>query len=201
MIQRQYLTGHVETECPCRKVNCHYCHDTGEHQFIEGQHKEECLKFPLPCHNKCEVGTVPREDMEKHRESCQLEIIECSNDCGEKLERRSLTNHLEIECLRRTVNCQYCHDMGECQFIEGQHKEKCLEFPLPCPNNCGEGTIPRKSMGLHRLECLLEIIQCRYHDVGCDAQMARKDQEKHENDEMQDHLIKTASMLTEVQCD
>ena len=39
MMQRQYLTSHVETDCPCRKVNCQYCHDRGQHQFIEGQHK------------------------------------------------------------------------------------------------------------------------------------------------------------------
>ena len=49
MIGQQYLTSHVETECPRRKVNCQYCHDTGEHQFIEGQHKEECPKLPVPC--------------------------------------------------------------------------------------------------------------------------------------------------------
>ena len=72
MIQRQYLTSHVETECPRRKVNCKYCHDTGEHQFIEGQHKEECPKVPLLCPNKCEVGSVPREEMEAHRRSVLL---------------------------------------------------------------------------------------------------------------------------------
>ena len=77
MIERLYLTSHVETECPCRKVNCQYCDDTGEHQFIEGQHKEECPKFLLPCPNKCEVGSVPREDMEAHRKECPLEMIQC----------------------------------------------------------------------------------------------------------------------------
>ena len=82
MIERQYLTSHVETECPRRKVNCQYCHDTGEHQFIEGQHKEECPKLPLPCPNKCEFGSVPREDMEMHRKICQLEIIECPKSVG-----------------------------------------------------------------------------------------------------------------------
>ena len=198
MIQRQYLTGHVETECPHRQVNCQYCRDTGEHQFIEGQHKEECPKLPLPCPNKCEVGTVPREDMEKHREECQLEIINCSNDCGEKLERQSLTNHLETKCPCRKVDCQYCHDTGEHQFIEGQHKEECVKFPLRCPNNCEEETIPREDMEVHRKECPLEIIQCKYHGVGCDAWMTRKDQEKHEDDEMQEHLMKTTSMLTDV---
>ena len=38
MLQRQYLTSHVETECPCYKIDCQYCHITGEHQFIEGEH-------------------------------------------------------------------------------------------------------------------------------------------------------------------
>ena len=78
MIQRRYLSPHVETECPCRKVNCQYCHHTGEYQFIEGQHKKECSKVPLPCPNKCNmVSTVLREDMEAHRKECPLEIIQC----------------------------------------------------------------------------------------------------------------------------
>ena len=75
MIQRRYLTSHVETECPRFRVNCQYCHDTGEHQFIEGQQKEECPKLPLPCSNMCEVENIPREDMEAHRRECPLEMI------------------------------------------------------------------------------------------------------------------------------
>ena len=32
----------------CHEASCRYCHDKGEHQFIDGQHKEECFKFPYP---------------------------------------------------------------------------------------------------------------------------------------------------------
>ena len=32
-LQRQYLTGHVEDERVRRKVDCQYCHITGEHRF------------------------------------------------------------------------------------------------------------------------------------------------------------------------
>ena len=35
--------------------------------------------------------------MAKHKEECNLEIINCSNDCGEKLERRYLFIHIETE--------------------------------------------------------------------------------------------------------
>ena len=59
MIQRRCLNSHNETECPRFKINCQYCHNTGEHKFIEGQHKDEYPKLPLPCPNKCEVGSVP----------------------------------------------------------------------------------------------------------------------------------------------
>ena len=199
MIERQYLTSHVKTKCPCRKVNCQYCHDTGEHQFIEGQHKEECPKLPLPCPNKCEVGSVPREDLEIHRKICQLEAIECSNECGRMMERQYLPYHLEMLCPRRKVNCQYCHDTGEHQFIEGQHKEECPKLPLPCPNKCEVGSVPREDMEAHRKKCPLEMIQCEYHSVGCEVMIARKDQEKHENAKTKEHLMMTKHKLTDTE--
>ena len=111
------------------------------------------------------------------------------------IERRYLTSHVETECPRRKVNCQYCHDTGEHQFIEGQHKEECPKLPLPCPNKCEVGSVPREDMEAHRKECPLEMIQCEYHNVGCEVRMARKDQEKHENGEMKEHLKKTNNQL------
>ena len=96
LIERQFLTNHVRNECPRYKVNCQYCHDTGEHQFIEGQHKEECPRLPLPCPNKCEVGSVPREDMEAHRKECPLEMIQCefySVGCEVRMARKDLEVH------------------------------------------------------------------------------------------------------------
>ena len=41
---------------------------------------------------------------------CQFEKVRCSNECGKMMQRRYLTNHVETECSRRKVNCQYCHD-------------------------------------------------------------------------------------------
>ena len=97
IIQRRYLTSHIKNHCIHRKVNCQYCHDTGEHHFIAGQHKEECPKLPLPCPNKCEARSVPREDMEAHRKECPLELTQCeyySVGCKRvKLARKDLESH------------------------------------------------------------------------------------------------------------
>ena len=69
-------------------VDCQYCHITVEHQFIEGEHKDQCPKFPIACPNKCEVDNIPREDIDEHRKMCQFEEATCPNDCGTTLQRR-----------------------------------------------------------------------------------------------------------------
>ena len=107
------------------------------------------------------------------------------------IQRQYLTSHVETECPRHKVNCRYCHDTGEHQFIEGQHKEECPKLPLPCPNKCEVWSVPREDMEAHRKECPLEMIQCEYYSVGCEIRMAHKDQEQHENENVREHLMMT----------
>ena len=130
-----------------------------------------------------------------NNDGCQFEEVKCS-ECSKMMERRYLTSHVETECPHRKVNCQYCHDSGEHQFIEGQHKEECPKFPLPCPNKCEVGSVPCEDMEAHRKECPLEVIQCKYHNVGCEVRMARKDQEEHKRKNVEEHLMKTNLALT-----
>lgn len=78
-VQRQYLSNHTKNECSRRIVNCDYCHTTGEHHFIDNQHKSKCSKFPVPCPNKCDM-TIPREDIDEHvKHSCPCQMLKCSN--------------------------------------------------------------------------------------------------------------------------
>ncbi|XP_065901944.1 TNF receptor-associated factor 4-like [Dysidea avara] len=96
MLQRRYLTSHVETECPHRKIDCQYCDITGEQQFIEGEHKEQCPKLALPCPNKCEVESLLREDMEAHRKECPFEMVQCEYynvGCEERMMRKRKKEH------------------------------------------------------------------------------------------------------------
>ena len=196
IVQRQYLVIHMEAECLCRMVTCQYCSVDGECRLIEREHKELCPKFPLPCPNKCDVGSVPRQDMTEHRKMCPLEEVECFNECGKKLQRQYLDSHLETKCPRRIVNCQYCQLTGEHQFIEGQHKEQCPKFPLPCPNNCDSKLkVSREDMDTHRKECPLETVQCQYQCVGCDDVMVRKHRREHNKGNMEEHLALAVSEL------
>jgi len=61
------VTTHVTSKCPFHEINCQFCFAKGERQLIEGQHKAEYLKYPIPCTNECEVENIPHEDMDKHK--------------------------------------------------------------------------------------------------------------------------------------
>ena len=151
------------------------------------------------CTNKkqgCEwQGEV--NDINDHLGNCFFQVIHCPNDCRESLQRQYLTNHVETECPRRTVSCQYCNDVGEYQFIEGQHKEECPKFPVQCPNECEIESIHRDEVEEHREVCPLEIIQCDYHVVGCEVKMARKDMNTHKQEMMEIHLSLSINELME----
>jgi len=96
MLQRNHLTSHVENECSSRKVHCRYCRMRGERRFIEGGHQDECVKFPIPCPNKCKMKRIAREDMETHRKECTHEVIHCEYHnfgCEETMMRKRRKRH------------------------------------------------------------------------------------------------------------
>ena len=199
MLQRQNLSSHLDSHCPHREINCQYCSVVGQYQFIMGQHVDQCGKVPLPCLNNCGVDSILREDMELHKTTCPFEEIECPNDCSIKLQRQFIVNHAGVECSRRKVVCQYCQLSEEYQFIEGQHKEECPKFPMNCPNKCEISDIPREDLIAHKLDCPLEVVECKYYNIGCRDTMPRKDQCKHEKEKMEKHLHLTSIGLTECQ--
>ena len=117
--------------------------------------------------------------------------------CGDCLQRKHLTSHVETECPLHTVSCQYCNEVGEYQIIEGQHKEECPKFPVQCPNECEIESVHRDEVEEHREVCPLEMIQCDYHVVGCKVKMARKDMNTHKQEMMEVHLSLSINELME----
>ena len=181
---------------------CAHCRAEKFDSMINKQADREIKSLHIYCTNKekgCEwQGEL--NDINNHlgnSDGCQFEEVKCSNECGKMIERRYLTSHVETECPHRKVNCQYCHDTGEHQFIEGQHKEECPKLPLPCPNKCEVESVPREDMEAHLTSCHSELTHCEYHNMGCKIMVARKDQEKHKKEKMEDHLMMTQAKLVE----
>ena len=189
-VQQQKVFWHIENECVHRTVDCLYCHTTGKHQFIVGQHRDHCPNFPMPCPNRCFSSEMPRGNINEHRKTCLLEKIQCTK-CGINFLRKDLKKHMELDCPRRLVCCQYCQREGELYLIGGQHKQYCPKLPLRCPNDCEVRTIAREDIEAHKQICPLEKVYCEYSRVGCKTKIARKDLAEHIKERMEDHLSLT----------
>ena len=90
------LKRHAES-CPKRPWECEYCGLKCTYEEGEGKHWPTCLKFPEPCPNMCEVGSVERCNMEQHLSVCPLEPVACEMKefgCSVVIPRKELARHM-----------------------------------------------------------------------------------------------------------
>jgi len=95
-VQKQFLSLHVEFECPNCEAYCQLCYIVGKKHFIEGEHMDQCPKLPLPCPNNCQDILIVREAMADHRAVCPLERVKCEYHqmgCDVAVLRRDMADH------------------------------------------------------------------------------------------------------------
>ena len=83
--------------CDNQPWECEYCGLKCTIGEGEGNHWPECRKFPEPCPNGCEVGSVERCGMEQHLSVCPLEPVACEMKelgCSVVVPRRELATHM-----------------------------------------------------------------------------------------------------------
>ena len=115
-----------------------------------------------------------------------------SMKCGKKGERRHLAAH-EEKCKYREYRCQYCGhadtydaiagtgQLSREVMVNGNHYQKCGNFPLECVNKCGAVGIKRTNMKAHRKVCPLEQLKCPFDSL-CAAAILRRDLESHKKE-------------------
>ena len=85
------------TSCPNRPWKCQHCNFETTYEVGTNDHTPNCTKYPEPCPNCCEIGTVPRCDVEKHLLVCPLQFVECEfahAGCDVKVPREDLAKHM-----------------------------------------------------------------------------------------------------------
>ena len=90
------LKGHTNS-CVKRLWECKYCGLKCTYGEGEGKHWPTCRKFPEPCPNGCEVGSVERCKEEQHRSVCSLEPVACEMKefgCSVVVPRKELATHM-----------------------------------------------------------------------------------------------------------
>ena len=90
------LKGHADS-CAKRPWECEYCGLKCTYGEGEGKHWLTCRKFPEPCPNGCEVGSVERCNVEQHHSVCSLELMACEMKefgCSVVVPRKDLATHM-----------------------------------------------------------------------------------------------------------
>ena len=96
------LKRHVES-CMKRPWECKYCGLKCTYGEGEGKHWPTCRKFPEPCPNGCELGSVEWCNVEKHHSVCSLEPVACEMKefgCSAVVPRKELATHMRESVLQ-----------------------------------------------------------------------------------------------------
>ncbi|XP_064386948.1 TNF receptor-associated factor 5-like [Halichondria panicea] len=103
-------------------------------------------------------------------------------------------NHHTTACPKRPWKCQYCDYESIYEIGPTDHTPNCANYPLPCPNQCEIGILPRCQADSHLLECSLQLVECEFAGVGCAVKVPRRDLAGHMTENAQHHLM-TATLL------
>ena len=169
--------------------NCPHCRSErfSHILYLPLKRKIQALKVYCP-NQKYGCGTtISINDFKGHVEKCSFANVACELGCGRSMLKKDSKQHLTNECPKRKVKCQHCLKEDSYDFIIGQHTDSCNEYPIYCPRGCMK-IIMRKDLPMHAEVCLLENVQCVFHDVGCKARALRKDLQEHLQQNQQDHL-------------
>ena len=93
---------------------------------------------------------------------------------------------LSVRCVEHLAGCTW---EGSLSQLVDHAAQECDFYFVPCPNSCGENKVVLKCLEEHRRgACPLEVVQCKYADVGCPCQGSRKDMDIHEKKATATHL-------------
>ena len=120
--------------------------------------------------------------------SCDFTLLPCPNKCKKdeeilKLLRKDIEKHKKEECPRHQYECPYCKEAGEYHERTTTHLKKCPNIKIRCPNDGCRELIQRRMIQQHCHKCSLEILPCKYANIGCKERVLRKDKKDHERDQ------------------
>ena len=101
-------------------------------------------------------------------------------------------HHLRT-CPKQPWRCQYCLFSGLREDAQ-IHTDICERVPVPCPNGCSRGDVPRCDLSNHIEKiCPLQMVGCPFNHVGCAITLPRTEMDVHIQHSEQLHLMLTCS--------
>ncbi|ELK26939.1 Serine/threonine-protein kinase Nek8 [Myotis davidii] len=166
-LSRRDLPAHLQHDCPKRRLKCEFC--------------------------GCDFSG---EAFESHEGVCPQESVYCENKCGARMMRRLLAQHATSECPKRTQPCTYCTKEFVFDTIQS-HQYQCPRLPVPCPNQCGVGTVAREDLPGHLKDsCSTALVLCPFKDSGCKHRCPKLAMARHVEESVKPHLAMMCALVS-----
>ncbi|TRY79633.1 hypothetical protein TCAL_12385 [Tigriopus californicus] len=125
--------------------------------------KEKIMQSMIYCIHKDEgckwSGQLSK--LKGHLNTCQKDAVACLNQCGAKIARMMMEDHMLYTCTKRLVPCQYCRKDFTGATID-DHQTQCGFEPVHCENKCGQ-KIQRNRLKAHQVNtCSKRLVTCQY---------------------------------------
>ena len=132
--------------------------------------KAKILQSTVYCIHRAEgcvwMGQLGR--LKGHLNTCKKDAIFCLNNCGAKIARVNMEDHMKYTCQNRLINCVFCKRGFTGSEIE-PHQNICGFEPLYCENKCGQ-RIARNRLKAHMVNnCSKRLVNCKYCGRGYTA--------------------------------
>ncbi|XP_066925571.1 TNF receptor-associated factor 5-like [Clytia hemisphaerica] len=117
-----------------------------------------------------------------HDKECLYKKVACPNiGYYVFLMKKALQQHIKV-CDQRTVFCKFCKQ--QVLYVDfSDHSKSCNNYPVKRPNiYCPKG-IPKSLITTHlEEECLEQMVDCSYVNIGCENKIKWKNMDFHLKD-------------------
>ena len=96
-------------ECQFTEINCLYCEEKKQRQYIQGHQNEHCMKRPISCEYCHDYDSNFDDVINNHWPVCGFHPVRCPNECGSFPQRQNLDSHVSDECPLTTISCDFVH--------------------------------------------------------------------------------------------
>ena len=95
--------------CQFAEVDCLYCEEKQQRQYIHGHQNENCMKRPFSCEYCHDYESNFDDVIHNHWPVCGFHPVRCPNECGSFPQRQNLDSHVANECPLTTISCDFHH--------------------------------------------------------------------------------------------
>lgn len=154
---QDYL-GEGVFSCPVDRLSLDYAKI-----YPDPELESEILALNTHCNNYSSgcKWTGKLQNLKVHQDKCSHSERDCPNRCGLRLRTMNLADHLEYECLKRRVTCDFCSKDFTGEQMD-EHDGCCPMESIHCENKCGAKML-RKYLNRHMTgDCPKRATKCSH---------------------------------------